>query len=209
MGEKAKLIDITGMKFGMLTVVERSEQNTKSREAKWICLCSCGNTTVTRGSKLRNGTVKSCGCLQRIASIEANTTHNHSYSNTYKIWSNMIHRCENPNNRYYYNYGDRGITVCDEWHTFENFLNDMGEKPKGLTLDRMDNDGNYCKDNCEWTTMRSQSNNTRRNVYIEFDGKRQTIAQWARELNIGYDRLYGNIRRGKTIEQILSKSNSN
>lgn len=118
------------------------------------------------------------------------TDHGMSHTPTYKVWSCMLERCRNPNNKDYHNYGGRGITVCKRWQeTFTNFLEDMGERPKGLRLDRLNNDLGYFKDNCAWRTAREQAANTRVNHWIEFDGRKMILMDWARELNISESSL--------------------
>lgn len=116
----------------------------------------------------------------------------------------MLQRCEDKNHRYYVDYGGRGIQVCQEWHQFENFYRDMGDPPKGLTLDREDNDGPYCKDNCRWATRRAQANNRRSNKLITFSGKTQTQAEWERELGLKPGRIYDRLYKGWSLERALT-----
>ena len=117
----------------------------------------------------------------------------------------MLQRCNNPNNRQYHHYGGRGIKVCDNWLTFEGFLADMGIKSDGMSLDRIDPNGNYCKENCRWATNYTQQNNKRNNTFVEYNGKVQTLAQWARELDINYDTLVDRISRyGWSAERALT-----
>lgn len=129
----------------------------------WACDCDCGGSTLVNGTALRNGAVKSCGCLKRIAAQRAgaaNISHGMTMTRTWKIWSGMKRRC-NPTNRYAKYHAGRGITVCDRWRVFENFLEDMGEAPEGLEIDRIDNDGNYEPGNCRWVTRSVNSLNRR------------------------------------------------
>ena len=163
-------IDISGQKFGRLTVLGRAEG-----QCRWLCKCQCGNPTVTRSNNLRSGGTRSCGCLQReVARLVGMTTfdanrgtkfvHGHSAkrSRTYQSWRMMRQRCNNPKADNYYYYGGRGITVCTRWDSFENFLADMGERPDGLTLDRYpDFNGNYEAGNCRWVTSKQQAANRR------------------------------------------------
>jgi len=159
---KAK--DMVGFKVGKLTVIERdahrADKNNKAQVAYWLCQCDCGSKVSIAGTTLRNGTSKSCGCGKN---GDAFTTHGHTRNNNrsaiYIVWQNMIARCTNPNNEAYYRYGGRGITVCDEWRNFENFLADMGYPSQGMTLDRIDSNKNYTLDNCKWSSRLEQANN--------------------------------------------------
>jgi hypothetical protein len=132
-------------------------------------------------------------------------THGKSKTPEFICWEHMRHRCYNPKTKCYHNYGGRGIKVCDRWlHSFSNFVEDMGMRPSGRhTLERIDNDGNYEPSNCKWATYVEQINNRRTNRFLEFDGKRLTMAQWARELGIKKETLAGRIRRGGSIDAAL------
>jgi hypothetical protein len=167
------------MRFGELTVVERFYH--KNGKVHWKCLCDCGKETICQSYNLKSGHIKTCGCKKKEALIKALTRHGMTDSRTYSTWLSMISRCRNKKEK---NYGGRGIVVCDKWLNFEGFYEDMGEKPEGLSLDRINNNGNYCKENCRWATSKEQCNNTRRNVNITYNGKTQNLTQWAEELNI-------------------------
>ena len=151
----AKFIDLMGRKFGRLTVTDEWWDD-EVRLWMWVCTCSCGNTTTARTHHLLQGRKLSCGCLYK--ETRGHWTHGMSKMPVYEVWQAMIQRCTNPRNARYNDYGGRGITVCDHWLKFENFYEDMGE-PNGLTLDRIDNNGNYEKSNCRWTTYEVQNNN--------------------------------------------------
>lgn len=161
----SKLIDLSGQKFDRLTVIKR-EENSKDGHARWLCICDCGNTKVINGSNLLNKNVRSCGCLQQeITTLNLEQRFKHGYHNTptYQTWECMIQRCSNPNVPSYQYYGGRGIRVCQRWlDDFKNFLSDMGERPNGKTLDRIDNEDNYYPENCRWATPKEQSENKRR-----------------------------------------------
>lgn len=155
-------IDLIHKRFGKLQVLCEAGSN-KHRKARWLCHCDCGENVVVLGSSLRSGNTKSCGCLQR----QSGFNHGHNspktgqISSTYHSWCSLKQRCLNPKATGYKDYGGRGIKVCGRWLSFENFLEDMGERPVGKTLDREDNDGNYEPDNCIWSTAKEQANNRR------------------------------------------------
>ncbi len=160
------LIDLIGQQFGDLTVIERAPNNSRG-SARWRCQCECGKTTITCGKQLRAGQAHSCGCVSRSELGPRRLKHGHArriagkQSRAYHVWIGMKDRCLNVNNRAYSYYGGRGITVCDRWLMFENFHEDMGDPPVGLSLDRIDNEVGYWKANCRWATRLEQSRNRR------------------------------------------------
>lgn len=170
---------MAGVKIGMITCIERVGTS-KRRQAKWLCLCDCGNTFVANGCDIRTGNTGSCGCLQRKRTSDACKKHGMSYGNSeYKIWIGIKSRCYTKTNLAYKNYGGRGIRVCGRWvDSFENFLADMGPRPSSRhSIDRIDNDGDYCPENCQWTTTGVQCNNTRKNRNFLIGGVRVTLKQ--------------------------------
>lgn len=188
--------DLTGLRFSRLYVQGKTSRppKIKSQKIYYRCLCDCGKETVVMSSDLRSGHTRSCGCLQAERTSTANLKHGHSMgtgknSPTYRSWFAMKSRCTNPNNIGYEDYGGRGITVCDRWLEFVNFLEDMGEKPKGKSLDRIDNDGNYEPGNCRWADNITQANNTRKNRYLTHNGRTQSLSEWARELGFHRETL--------------------
>lgn len=197
-----KLIDRVGQKYGRLLVLSRAENKSeKDANARWNCQCDCGKISVVYGQDLQREKVKSCGCLN----AENRIKHGMSRTNVHAVWRMMRDRCSNPNNAAYKNYGGRGIRVCERWDSFENFLNDMGSRPDGYSIDRIDNDGNYEPSNCRWATTKQQLNNQRRNRVIELNGERKTIAQWADSLGIDWYTLRSRLDRyGWTIERALT-----
>lgn len=159
---------MTGHICGRLTVFERAGRN-QDKRVTWRCLCSCGNECVITGKYLRSGLTKSCGCLQKERTSKRSTTHGMSRSKTYVSWSGMLNRCYNEKQKSYRRYGALGITVCDRWRkSFSNFLDDMGIRPEGMTLDRKNPCRSYELDNCRWSTPKQQALNTRGHAALRF-----------------------------------------
>ncbi len=177
-----------GHRFGRLTLIELTGCRNK-RGVIWRCVCDCGSVKEANATDLRIGDVKSCGCLgaERIRALK----YKHGMAKKgetvpeFWVWSEMHTRCENPKNKHYHRYGGRGISVCERWGEFGNFIADMGNRPgHEYSIDRMDNDGNYEPGNCRWTTASVQANNKGNNVLIAFSGRAQTAWEWAREYGI-------------------------
>jgi|SRR5712671_3057393 len=158
-------VNLAGQVFGRLTALSLSPVRTTKGTRQWNCICACGKTKVVRASNLRSGASLSCGCVRAekaTTQLRAqNVTHDASNSREYRTWSQMRQRCGNPSSHAWKWYGGRGITVCERWQKFENFLADMGERPPGLTLDRIDYNGNYEPGNCRWATWAVQGANRR------------------------------------------------
>lgn len=187
-------IKLEGQKFGRLTVL--SFVGTNGRDRKYLCRCECGSETITSTACLRSGTTRSCGCLIRISAVARCTTHGASRTRLYWLWADMIARCTKENHHAWENYGGRGIHVCAAWrHDFAQFASDMGSRPPGAQLDRIDNDKGYEPSNCRWSSRTEQANNKRNNRLITHDGRTMTLAQWSRETGIPYHTLKARLGR--------------
>lgn len=205
-----KTIDLTGKIFGRLKVLEFAGLDKDSR-ATWKCECGCvdKNIVIVGGKSLRRGLTQSCGCLNKEITSKLFSTHKLSNSIVYEAWQGTKKRCLNINNKCYKNYGGRGITVCPRWldkeKGFENFLEDMGYPPENTSLDRIDNSGDYCKENCRWATRIEQSHNKRNNNNLELNGETHCITEWGRILGLNHKTIEGRIKKGWPIEKVLSK----
>lgn len=176
--------NLTGKTFGLLTVVSPHGV----RKSTWVCKCACGNEVVLVGSRL--GTYKSCGCRK------GRHSHHRSQDRIYHQWEGMISRCKYPSSRSYKNYGARGIGVCDRWvSSFGNFLADMGECPDGLTLERIDKNGNYTPENCRWATVLEQGRNKRNNIWLETPDGRMSIDDAAKKAGIPYTTMWSRAQK--------------
>ena len=205
-----KLIDLTGQRFGRLTA-KSPEGRSSDGKILWACVCECGATATVRSSLLRSGHTKSCGCMQKEKAAEFNratkTTHHAKNTRLYGEWRGMRRRCSASTGEKYENYGKRGITVCAEWaNSFEAFRDwalANGYRDD-LTLDREDNDGPYCPENCRWVTMEVQNNNRRINHFITYQNQTRTLAQWAKLAGLHPDTLRGRLERGWDTERALT-----
>lgn len=180
---KAK--DLTGKRYGAWTVVESAGKSPGlSRINLWKCKCDCGNESIVYVTVLNGGKSTCCKDCQRVKTAAARTTHGMAYSPTYISWKSMLARCENPNAPDYAKYGGAGVSVCEDWHKFELFVLDMGIRPEGKTLDRIDNAKGYTVDNCKWSTPKQQAENRRSNKYVEFKGEKMTYSEFGRRIGI-------------------------
>ena len=194
--------DLVGKKYGRLTVIENLGLN-KHRQYEWLCQCECGNYKIVITSHLKNGIVKSCGCLVKETLAKRNFKNGmfprRKGDITYSSWCSMWHRCLKEGEKYYH---DKGITVCDRWRSYEAFLEDMGQRPSlEMTIDRIDYNGNYEPSNCRWATHTEQANNKSSNKKYEYNGELLSIAQISRLCGISQSSIIKRLQRGLTIEQ--------
>lgn len=191
-----RLVDLTGQRFGRLTVISRAE-NSNSGKSRWLCRCDCGNECVVHSLSLRSGNTKSCGCLRSEVSQKKATTHGLSKTSLFHVWWAMKSRCANPNNKAYKNYGGRGISVCSEWQDSEPFFEwaFANGYRKGLTIERIDVNGNYEPNNCKWASAKEQARNKTNSRIIEIDGVLKPLAQWCEEYDIDYFVAYQRINK--------------
>lgn len=202
--------DLTGKKFGHLTVLEKAGSDPKRAEWRWLCKCECGNLTIVPSYRLRHGGVTSCGCHQYDRNFCSKKAKN--YPRLYRIYRGMKTRCTNPKYLYWDRYGGRGISICDEWQNFDNFCDwalssgyEESKRCPALSIDRIDVDKGYSPDNCRWATATQQANNTSRNHLISAFGKTMTIAEWARETGIKDRTIYHRVAEyGWTPEEAVS-----
>lgn len=193
-----KIPVLTGMRFGMLVALE--EQKKKGGGYKYLCRCDCGNITTVFNRCLYRGLRVSCGCAKW------KKTHGCSKTRAYKSWDHMLDRCKNPKTTYWNEYGGRGIKVCERWMKFENFLADMGERPEGTSIDRINNNGNYEPENCRWATKKQQQQNRRVAHKLTHDGTTMTLSEWSRRAGLKTSTLSERLRRGMGIKDALTKS---
>lgn len=198
-----RTIDLTAARFGLLTVIERAE-NTRYG-TKWLCRCDCGRICSVLSGNLRGGKQKSCGCLRHREAH--NKTHGDSRSaRLYRTWTDMKSRCGNHARKSYPDYGGRGISVCTEWATdyeaFKRWALSSGYTDE-LSIDRIDNDGNYEPSNCRWATLRQQCCNRRSNRIITANGTSMTMAEWARESGIPYQAIFKRLKHGWSEEMAV------
>lgn len=198
--------DLTGKRFGKLTVIKRVYK--KDKNVCWLCRCDCGNETIVAANHLKDGHTTSCGCVHKEALKKSVTTHDLSKHPLYKIYKGMKERTMKEYNKGYKNYGGRGIKICDEWlNDFKAFYNwsiNNGYE-EGMTIDRIDVNGNYEPSNCRWASWKEQENNRTNNHYITYNGETHTMKQWAEKLGIKYNTLSMRLNKYHwTVERALN-----
>lgn len=195
-------LNLRGMRSGKLVAIERKESDSRG-SVKWLCQCDCGNQSLVLASNFKKGNSKSCGCSKY------EVRHGHAKKDgetkTYQTWLHMRQRCLNPTNDSFHNYGGRGITICERWQNFDNFLEDMGERPEGLTIDRIDNSKGYFKTNCRWADKKTQLRNKRNNRIILWKGKQWTLSELCESYHINHAVLSSRLRLGWELERALTQ----
>ena len=200
-----KMNDLTGQRFGRVVALFPTEKRVH-RHIVWHCKCDCGGYKDIDSLSLTQGYTTSCGCLATEMLIKRNTTHGDYNTRLYRIFRGMISRCKYPSATEYNDYGGRGITVCEEWKDYNNFKQWAMSNgySDDLTLERNDVDGNYCPENCRWTTIGEQMNNKRNNHFLTYNGTTKTIAQWSELLDINYGTLQSRVNKlGWSVEDTL------
>lgn len=197
MPSHARFKNLLGKRFEKLFVL--AFDGKRGDSSYWKCVCDCGSMRVVRTTDLGSGRVRSCGCGK-----DKRPQRGRELDPEYMVWSNMRRRCGEPSNQDYRNYGGKGITVCERWAKYENFIEDMGRRPTpDYSIDRIDGNGNYELSNCRWATATEQARNISTNVLIEHDGKRMCIAEWAEELGMNQHTLGARIRSGWSAKEAI------
>jgi hypothetical protein len=197
-----QLKHVPGARFGRLVIVSRAG-------TRITCRCDCGQSKIVSLANLTTGHTASCGCLRTEMTVKRSTKHGASrrgkHTRAFDIWTGMRKRCSNPRSKDWPNYGGRGITICERWRHFENFLADMGEPPAGASIERKDANGPYAPDNCIWATRKEQNSNTRRNHLITMFGRKQSLAAWCEEIGVQRSTVHRRLARGLPYEEAFRK----
>lgn len=207
--------DLTGKKYGKWTVEHFSFR--KGNGYYWLCRCECGKTKNVRSADLKNGKSKSCGCFQREWAKKTHTVHGLYHTRLYKIYAEMKARCLNKNDKSYFNYGGRGIKICDEWLNDFKLFYDWSisngydkDAPRGeCTIERIDVNGNYEPSNCKWISSEQQALNKRNSIRLTYNNSKKTLKELSRVLGIRYGTLLYRFHRYKNIKDIFSKEEKN
>jgi len=198
---------IFGNKYGRLTPVKAVPN--KSGRSAWECVCECGNRKVVLSQDLKSGHILSCGCFLKerrmVNTRRHGATAGGKATTEYHAWLSMVKRCTCPKNKSYRNYGGRGIKVCERWSDFVNFLADMGKKPDGLTLERIDNNKGYSPENCKWATLKEQARNRRITTFMTHDGVTRSRPEWAEIMGITNSTIRSRMEKGWSVHRALTE----
>jgi len=208
-----KFIDRTGAKVGKLTVIKLGKRSNRG-DIRWWCRCECGNNCLVWASSLTSGHTLSCGCYKRLRTSQTHRTHQMSNTRFYKTWADVVSRCQYKGNKYYKNYGGRGIQVCNSWKLFQVFRKDMYKSylahskihgERNTTIDRINVNGNYSLSNCKWATRQEQVRNKRTNRKIKFSGKTMVLSDWAKEYGLNKSSLWRKVvQKGVPLPEAIS-----
>lgn len=197
-----KLVDLTGLKFNRLTVIGRHP--IKRRQAWWECRCDCGTITKVGSFELKTGMIKSCGCFNRESESKHPDGHRMSKTKIYQVWEGIKQRCTNPKSYAWGKYGGRGIKLCNEWMDFDAFYRDMGSTYKTvLSIERIDNNGPYCKSNCKWATINEQAYNKRSTRYIQCGGIEMLAKDWAEVMGVTPHLIFSRLSSGWSEDRAI------
>jgi hypothetical protein len=197
----SKAMNLEEKIFSRLTVINRSD-NDSHGNTQWLCQCECGEKTKVSGTRLVRGIIRSCGCLRDDTTVKNNTTHGKKGTRIYRIWLNMKNRCNNTKN-VRKDYRGRGISICEKWNiSFVEFYNwaISNGYDDSKSIDRINNDGNYCPENCRWVERIVQANNNRRNIFICIGDEKKSLAQWVKITGLNYSTIVSKLQHGKDEE---------
>lgn len=199
-----KYKDISDKRFGKLVAINYVG-STEKGHSKWLCKCDCGVEKIVLATSLAKGATVSCGCHSAELTSFRAKSHGMSSDGMYAVWNTMIQRCCNDKSSSFENYGGRGINVCARWRIFENFYSDMGKRPSGMTIERKDNDGDYCPENCCWASREDQAKNKRDSRNFEFNGEKRTLAEICIIQGVNFETARKRLQKGWPIEKAVSK----
>ena len=204
-----KPVNLIGRRFGMLVVTGEAPRVGVKNDARWMCHCDCGVDKAISATCLTTGNTRSCTCLRRKATSERQTSHGDNRPGNrhplYGVWAGIHRRCYNPHEKRFNRYGGRGIVMCERWLDYANFKADMGASyQRGLTIERINNDGNYEPNNCRWASVKEQCRNRSTSRWLEFNGQRKTVAEWAETLNLRPERISARLGAGWPVEKVLT-----
>lgn len=202
-----KSIDLTGKTFNFLTVIQEAAKS-NSGKRRWLCRCACGTEKIVHGYAITSEETKSCGCKRNELQVAAHSSHMMSGTDIYAVWTSMKSRCLNKNDKNYYRYGGRGISVCTRWReSFAAFISDMGPRPADHSIERSDNNGPYEPSNCHWSSQKDQVRNRRNTKFLSIGNETKPLAELAEIHGLPYDTVYQRKLRGASDEQALSLQN--